>query len=234
MSIRKTVGGFLALALLVAGGFFVGRLLTNGGGTEAQSPSVVQRLDDLETIRDAEEAEPRFVGERLGIYLAPTLDGIPPDLLAENERMQAAGCVVIDVRDAGDLDFPRQLEMPEGYTLAPPDIEGSNPWTRRCGGQTGWVGRRYIATGEQGIFANVIIVRSRLRYDTQDIAASRVSTQVIGGREAVVIAPLSAGGFAERSLVYFPEVFGKTAIHAFNLSGPEMLKVAEAVAEASR
>ena len=233
MNVRKIAAVLLLSAVLGTGGFFAGRLLVSDGGSEAQEPNLIERLEALEETRAAEGAEARFAGELLGIYLAPTREEIPADVLADDERLRAGGCARIEPEQAGDLDFPRPLVMPEGYTLAPPDVEGRNPWASRCGDKTRILGLRYNATGAEGIYAQIIIVRSRLRYDTQDVAASRVTTQVIGGREAIVILPFG-DGLAQRSLVFFPESFGKTAIHAFNLSGEELLKVAEAVAEVTR
>ena len=57
----------------------------------------------------------------------------------------------------------------------------------------------------------VSVVRVTTRYDTQSVAKSHVSTQTIGGREAVVVSPASSSGLGQRYLIYFPESFGKTS-----------------------
>ncbi len=103
-----------------------------------------------------------------------------------------------------------------------------------CSGTPRLIGWRYATIGAEGIPATVTIVRSTIRYDTQDVAASQVSSPEIGEREAVIIRAASPDGLAQRTLVYFPEPFGKTSIHSFNLPEAEVLKVAEAVAEATR
>jgi hypothetical protein len=66
------------------------------------------------------------------------------------------------------------------------------------------------------------------------VAVSRVSTEVIGGRQAIVVRPATDDGLAQMSEVIFPEPFGKTDIDAFNLSAADLLAVAEAVAAASQ
>jgi len=235
MTTRKLGATLLLVAALATVGFLAGRLLlSDDEGTEAQQPSVIDRLDALKTREAQQKAEPRFVGERLGIYIAPSLEEIPAEVRAEDDQLTAAGCAVIPAEQASAIDFPRPLGMPPGYALAEPDVEGSNPWAHACSGRPRLLGWRYSTTGAEGIPANVTIVRSLIRYDTQDVATSQVSTRVIGGREAVVIRPASPDGLAQRVLVYFPEPFGTTSIHTFNLSEAEVLKVAEAVAEATR
>lgn len=237
MNVQKLRSVALALAVvgvLATGGFFVGRLLVGGGTTEAEQPKVADLLDELGDVRDAEESQPRFVGEMLGIHLAPSIDGIPKDVLDEDERLTARGCSRIEADNPGDLSFPRALTMPSGYVLAEPAEEGANPWASACGGTPRIFGQRYSTAGAQEIPATVIVVRTLLRYDTQDIAESRLSTQVIGGRSALVIPALESSGLAQRSLIYFPESFGMTVIHAFNLSESDLLAVGLAVAEATR
>lgn len=237
MNIKKLGRVGLALAVvgvLATGGFFAGRLLVDGGATEAEQPKVADRLDELGDARDAEALETRFSGELLGIHLAPSIDGIPKEVLDEDERLTAGGCARIEADNVGDLSFPRPLTMPSGYALAEPEEEGRNPWASACSGTPRIFGQRYSIAGAQEIPATVTIVRTLLRYDTQDIAESRVSTQVIGGRAALVIPALESSGLAQRSLVYFPESFGMTVIHAFNLSESDLFEVALAVAEAAR
>lgn len=232
--LRRAGLALVVVGVVATGGFFLGRMLVDGGGTEANEPSVADRLDGLGDAKDAEELEPRFVGELLGIHLAPSIDGIPREVLDEDERLTVGGCSRIEPGDAGDLSFSRPLTMPVGFALAEPEEEGRNPWASACSGATRILGQRYAAVGAEEIPAAVTIVRTRLRYDTQDIAESRVSTQVIGGRAALVISALESSGLAQRSLVYFPESFGMTVVHAFNLSESDLFEVALAVAEATR
>lgn len=237
MNIKKLTRVGLVLAVvgvLATGGFFAGRLLVEGGATKAEQPKVADRLDELGDAKDAEQSQVRFVGELLGIHLAPSIDGIPKEVLDEDERLTAGGCSRIEADSVGDLGFSRALTMPSGYALAEPEEEGRNPWASACSGTPRIFGQRYSTVGALEIPATVVIVRTLLRYDTQDIAESRVSTQVIGGRSALVIPALESSGLAQRSLIYFPESFGMTVIHAFNLSESDLLEVGLAVAEATR
>lgn len=236
MKTSKIAGALLVVAVVGTAGFFAGRVLVGGGGTEAQQPNLGEQLDELEDRRVEEEAEERFVGELLGLYIAPSSDQVPLEFREEGERLNAGGCEPLPLEEAGAFALARPLVMPEGYAVADIDSAhtGHNPWALACGGQLYTRGWDYTTTGAEGIPATVAVIRSVLKYDTQDVAASRVSTQVIGGRQAVVISPLLPGGLAQKIGVYFPEPFGQTIIHSFNLSEAEVLKVAEAVAEATR
>lgn len=235
MKMSKIAGALLVVAVLGTAGFFAGRVLV-GGGTEAQQPNLDEQLDELEDRRVEEEGEERFAGELLGLYIAPSNDQVPLEFREEGERLNAGGCEPFPLEEAGAFALARPLVMPEGYAVAEFDSAntGQNPWALACGGTLYSRGWDYTTAGAEGIPATVGVVRSFLKYDTQDVAASRVSTQVIGGRQAIVIRPLILGGLAERVLIYFPEPFGRTSIHTFNLSEAEALKVAEAVAEATR
>lgn len=113
-------------------------------------------------------------------------------------------------------------------------LEEGSPHATACSGQASGLEWDYTTVGAMGIPATVSIVRVITKYDTVDVAASLVSTQVIGGREAIVVRPYAADGLAQTSKVIFPETFGKTAIQAFNLSEAELLNVAGAVVEATR
>lgn len=239
MTTRRLAVTVLLITVLGAVGFLAGRLLLGGdGGTEAQQPGLIDRLDTLKTQEARQKRQPRFVGELLGIYIAPSLDQVPRQVLEENERVRSGGCEVIPAEEANALDFARPLEVPAGYIVADRGIgfveSGTNPWAEACGGKAYLIGWGYNVIGAEGIPATVSIVRSTLGYTTQDVAVSQVSTEVIGGREAVVIRPASPDGLAQRYLVHFPESFGSTSIHTFNLPEAEVLKVAVAVAEATR
>lgn len=225
------------VAVLSTAGFVLGRYLVAGsGGSEAKQPSVANQLDAIQTQQAAKDAEARFVGQLLGIYLAPSVDQIPPEIWEEDQRLTSAGCGSVGVQEAGSLDFARPLQMPDGYVIATEDSAntGSNPWALSCGGTVRSRGWDFTTPGAQGIPAQVSVVRVTTRYDTQSVAKSQVSTQTIGGREAVVVNPASSSGLGQRYLIYFPESFGKTSVQTFNLDQGAALKVAEAVAGASR
>jgi len=211
-------------------------LVADGGGSEAKQPSVANQLDAIQTQQAAKDSEGRFVGQLLGIYLAPSVDQIPKEISEEDDRLTSAGCESVSVQEASSLDFARALQMPDGYVIATEDSAntGFNPWALSCGGTVRSRGWDYTTAGVEGIPAQVSVVRVITRYDTQSVAKSQVSTETIGGREAVVVSPASSSGLGERYLIYFPESFGKTSIQTFNLDQDAALKVAEAVAEASQ
>lgn len=235
MATNRLVVALVLIAALGTGGFFIGRQLMSGG-SQAQAPGLSNQLRAVQTQEAQKQAEPRFSGQLLGIYLAPSLDQLPPDVQSEHERLSVGGCVPVSVEQASALDLPRPLAMPPSYVLAQQDSAnvGTNPWALACGGSVSSRGWDYTTTGAQGIPATVSIVRIVTKYDTQDVAKSQVSTQIIGGREAIIVRPASSGGLAQRYLIYFPESFGHTSIQTFNLPEADALKVAEAAAEASR
>ena len=225
------------ISVLGTAGFLAGRYFVGGDkGSEAQQPSVANQLDAIQTQQAAKDAEERFIGQPLGIHLAPSLDKIPKEVWAEDDRLTSGGCAPVSVDDAKSLDFARPLQMPDGYAVATEDAAntGSNPWALVCGGTVRSRGWDYTTPGVQQIPAKVSVVRLATNYDTQSVAKSQVSTQTFGGREAVVVRPASSSGLAQRYLIYFPESFGMTAIQTFNLDQDAAFKVAEAVAGASR
>jgi len=227
VNIKRTIGGLLLLAILGAAGFVVGRLmLSGGGGTEAQEPKL---LDVIAERQQTEQKEARFTGELLGIFLAPSLEQMPPAVQEEHKRLTAGGCATIPLEQAQSLEFPRPLEMPPGYTL-----KDGYPQATACSGEASGITREYDLLGANNIPGHLTVGRSISKIATPQSPASRISTTVIGGREAVLIRPFTPDGLAQTSEVIFPEAFGKTDILAFNLSEAALLEVAEAVAKASQ
>lgn len=200
---------------------------------DERTPSVGKQLDDIATRQAVVDQEERFNGELFGFYLAPTEAQVPLAWREEHERISSGGCVPVSLDQAAALDFPRPLVMPAGYTLAATDGAGagSNPYAIACGGTVTGRGWEYTTAGASGIPANITIVRNMGRYDVQSVAKSQVSTPVIGGRQAIVIAPIAALG--QRVIIHFPESFGATSVMTFNLAMDDAMKVAEAVAAAS-
>ena len=227
MARRRLIAAVLLLIVLGTAGFAVGRLmLSGGGGTEAEQPKL---LDVIEERQQTEQKEPRFTGELLGIFLAPSLDQMPPAVQEEHRRLTAGGCANIPLEQAQSLDFPQPLEMPPGYTLK----EGM-PQATACSGKPSGVRYEYDVLGANNIPAHLTVGRGVSKIATPQSPASRITTTVIGGREAILIRPFTPDGLAQTSEVIFPEPFGMTDIYAFNLSEAALLEVAEAVAKASQ
>jgi len=225
----RAIGVLLLAAVLGTAGYFVGRELVDDGGTEAQQPSINSQLDAVKTQEAREKGEPRFNGRLIGIDIAPSLEQLPQEARQEQQRITEGGCKAILVEEASSLDFRRPLVMADEFVLT----EGS-PHATACAGTPSGLGWDFTTEGAQGIPAAVSIARVTTKFTTADVPASQVSTQVIGGREGIVIKPTTADGLGQTSQVLFPESFGKTLIYASNLSEDQLLQVAEAVAEASR
>jgi len=223
---RVRIISILLVAALGVSGFFAGRYFLAGGGSEAQQPSP---LDQIAPRQTEEAAEPRFKGELLGIALAPSMDQLPLEAQQAQARLTSGGCVGIPVEQAGALNAPRPLALPDGYVL-----KQGYPQATACSGRPSGLEWDFTVSGAQNIPADVTVIRVITRYATPDAAASRVSVQTINGRQAVVVTPATPDGLAQRSNAFFPEPFGMTAIYAFNLSQEELLKVAVAVAEATQ
>lgn len=230
--LRTLLPWFAVLAAIAAAGFLTAQLVTRPGKhrTEAQQEGTAAAIAQAQT---AEAQEPRFVGELLGISLAPTLDMMPPAVVAEQKRIVAGGCSAIALEQAKGLQFARSLNMPTGYVLEP-----GYPQATACSGVPSGIEWVYSGSGAGGAPARVSVGRDVARLATPGgetgVARSRVSTSVISGRDAIVVRPATTDGLAQISAVIFPESFGKTSVDAFNLSEADLLTIARAVADAAR
>ncbi len=191
--------------VLGASGFSAAKLIGHAVNTEAQQPGQVNEKT-IEARQAGESAEPRFVGELLGIFIGPTEDTWPKDLQNEANQRLAGGCVDAPRSKAAALDFPRTLVLPEGYS--PEELEPA----RACSGQVTALTWGYSVSGVEGIPGHVQISRTVGKARTYDVASSRVSVQDIGGREGIFIRPITADGLAQISYVLFPEPFGVTGV----------------------
>lgn len=232
MAKNRIALGIVLLIFLGGAGFAAGRYLTGEAGTEAQEPDQAVGLDaELATVQqrsDEDQQKPRFVGELLGIYIAPTTDQWPEQIQREHDELNAGGCRYGLLADAAHLDFPRTLNMPPKYTLTT-----GFPRALACSGSPASIVWEYTVTGPHNTPANLSIVRGVFEAYDFDVASDRISATVIGGRDAILIRANSPDGLAQRSVVIFPEAFGMTAILAFNLSETDLMIVAEAVGVAS-
>jgi hypothetical protein len=227
MRTRPVIVTLCLLTLLAAGGFGAAKLIGNAVGTRAEPPGQVdEKL--IQQRQQTESEQPRFTGELLGMFIGPSEDTWPEQARVDHARLVAGGCVDVPRSMAGALEFPRPLTFPLGSV--PKEV----PSATACGGKVTGLGWQYTVTGANDIPANVSISRTVARALVFDVAADRVSVRSIGGRDAIFIRPITPDGLAQISYVVFPEPFGETEIHAFNLSENGLLAVAEAVAEASK
>lgn len=224
---RRRILTVLLLGALAAGGFFAGRQLLAGGASQAKQPSLFGQIEAAQTAAATGE---RFQGELLGITIASSMDRLPASAQAQQQSMRDAGCTRITMEEARGLDFPRPLVMPAGYTA----FEDEDSGATACGGKASGIGRDFATRGPADTPGNVFVGRGTTRYEVLDVAATRVSVRSIGGRDAVVVGPVTPDGLAQQSEVLFPEPFGMTVVYGFSISEEQLLPVAEAVAEASR
>lgn len=226
----RRILGFLALVAVLAGiGFGAGRLLFDRLQTEAQGPETPRFTPELARLLDEEKRKPRFTGEILGIYIAPTPDQWPEEYRQWRDKLLAGGCVEVPPQQGIELDFPRPLVLPRGYVP-----QEGQPEVVACSGIVTSVNWHYTFQAPNGLPANIQISRSVARAFDFDVAADRISTKTIGGRNAILIKPVTPDAVAQRSAVVFPEAFGATSIEAAYLPEAELLAVTEAVAAASK
>lgn len=233
----KLVALSVAVVLVLGtGGFVVGRFAIGSEQSEADQPAVRDQLNGIATQEAIKVAEERFVGDPLGIHIAPSVDDMPREVWAEDDELTMHGCGPAPVDRAEALDFPRSFAVPEGFSLSDDDSAGTgvNPWALECDGTIRSRGWDYEAVGVEGIPGKATVVRSIVKYDVQDVAGSQVAVEKVGPREAVVIRPASSSGLAQRYLFYFPESFGMTAVQTFNLDEVAAFEIAAAAAEASQ
>lgn len=227
MRIRRVTVTLCLLTVLAAGGFGAAKLIGNAVGTGAEPPGQVdEKL--IQQRQATEQAQPRFTGELLGIFIGPSEETWPEQARVDHARLVAGGCVDVPRSVAGALQFPRPLTFPPGSV--PKEV----PSATACSGKVTGLGWQFTVTGANDIPANVSISRAVAKALLYDVAADRVSVRNIGGRDAIFIRPMTPDGLAEISYVVFPESFGVTEIQTFNLSEVGVLAVAEAVAEASK
>jgi hypothetical protein len=225
---RRFIVTLGVLAVLGGGGFLAARLVSNSIGTEAQQPGQVdEKL--IQQRQQTEREQPRFTGELLGIFIAPSEDLLPEQARRQQDERRVMDCRHVTPPRGGELDFPRPLALPSEYVL-----KQERPEAVACDGELTGMGWDFTTAGANGIPASVSITRGRSTASVYDVAADRVSVRNIGGRDAIFIRPITPDGLAQISYVVFPESFGVTEIQTFNFSEEGLLAVAEAVAEAGK
>jgi hypothetical protein len=214
----------LVLAIGVAA-FFGVRLIMDTWFVEAEEGGIFPPFDEITN----EEQQPRFNGEMLGIFIAPSVDS-PPDGYTKPSDVcpPGEGSQSVPWEEAGLLDL--DLILPADYVL---ETDSPNTSAIACGGTVTTARRNYTVRTSNGMTADVIIGRSIFRLQQYDVAEERVTTETFGGLDAVLIRPVTADGLAQRSGVAFPEPFGSTFITATSLPLEDLLDVAALVGEAT-
>ena len=253
----KALKWSLSLLLLAGvgfGAFFGVRALRDAPGgdgspgeAEAQAPGPIGPSSE---VFEAELSKPRFVGEVLGIFIAPPEVPVPDKYLTFKDicRPDTLTPRVSDER-AGQLDLKFQLppeyifqpdSMDTGVIVCAPrdQIEILGPESLRLrdpeAGVVYAARWEYAATQPSGHLGRLLIVRSLFPYRQYDVAADRVKATVIGGRPAVLVEPITPDGVSSVAAVIFPEPFGVTEVHSTSVPLADLLAVAEIVAKATQ
>jgi len=176
----------------------------------------------------AEAGRPRFVGELLGLFLAPSPDQYPAQLKAERDRLLAGGCVSVPTDQAAALAFPKALPLPGNFVPSP-----ETPVAVACSGQVTGLNYEYSGTAANGFPATITIGRSVSRAWGLDAARDRVAVVSILDTQVIMARPENRA-IAQTAQVIIPESFGLTSIYSFSLNETELREVAAAVIAASQ
>jgi hypothetical protein len=230
-SLRIGIGALIVLLVGITA-FFGTRIAVTGGSGEATQPSpfaVKVDTNQINAVATADRQRPRYVGQLLGMYIGATESDWPQVYRDERQAQLAGGCVAATPEQGAALDFSRPVSLPAAYVQSP-----AAPNVVVCSGRITGFDRSYQLTASNGLVADVTVARSVSRVFLFDAAAERVSPTAIGGRPAILVRPATNDAVGQRSDVIFPEPFGSTFIVAFNLPLPELLQLAERIAEASK
>jgi len=215
MTKRLILGALLAVALGVGSFFAAYQLWPDGGRTEAQ-PDIVM---EWEAARQEEAAKPRFEGVVNGIRLYRT-DADP----AVRRKWVCTGARDEEVAHPAMSDVAgTPMEIIPTY-LPPGAEEQPSMWPPViCKGVVAYVDRVWIVRGKGDFFI--------IRYQGEqamDISASadRVSAATVGGKRAVLVAPITPDGYGQSSVI-LAEDFGITIVSADGLPLEETVKIAE-------
>lgn len=156
---------------------------------EAQpAPVATMSADELLRPLEEERAQPRFKGEILGVFIAPTVEEWPAALQRDRLCERPARLA------ATDLDVARPLRIPAGWS--PRDPEQPMPAMLACGTRAtllNWEFTR-VANGPPASFG---ITRTVDRALAVGVAASRVEAAKVAGAEVILVRPLTPDGLGQ-------------------------------------
>jgi hypothetical protein len=189
---------------------------------EAEEAEVTPTPDaraELERLRLEEEAKPRFEGVVNGIRLYPTGSASPP------ERTWACSDAKPEEIQHVDMSAVAGTAMEIVPSYLPPGAEETSSALPPviCKGTVAYVQRDWNMPGD-GLF--FIARREGQRVIDIDASAERVSPTTIGGKPAVLVAPLAADGYGPSAAIVAEE-FGLTVVSAVDLPLKETVKIAE-------
>jgi len=215
MTKRLVLGVFLVMAVGVGSFFVAYRFWPTGGQTEAQLDIMAER----DQLMREEAAKPRFEGVVNGIRLYSLAAG--PALQRKSACSDAKPEEVEHLTMSAVAGTPMEI-IP---TYFPPGAEEVDPMEPpvACKGIVVSVQRWWIIRGKGDFY-----VSRRQGEQAIAIAASadRVSAATVGGKPAVLVAPLAPDGFG-LSTVIVAEEFGLTLVVGLDLPLEEIVKIAE-------
>ena len=235
---KRLANVLVALVITVTAGYGAFSAVRSFRGESEAEPAAQAATpaaqDELQAIVDADSAKPRFNGELLGIYVAPTDADVPNEYRAFHPECGLAGAPMTWA-EAGNLDV--SVTLPPDFRFDPNDHDsGVVAWA--CTEEVYYAARAYRFGGNDG--PKLIISRGAGRYMHPNASIDRVKVISAGGREAVLIEPMRQegygrlGGAGTNAAVVFPEPFGKTVVQSYAVPLSELLAVAELVGEATR
>ena len=231
-------------AEVAATAFFAVRELRGGESdqTQAQAPvespgadggpttSIPDRGAELDAIIAADKAKPRFHGEILGLFIPSSRDALPPEY-----KWNCSSYETLPYEQGGQFSLAatipppfvgaQKADFPAGAVACDGRLTGAN-WAYRI---------------DKPCPGELIISRNDGRYFAADVAADRVKTIEVGGRQAVYVESVFGGGFdsscsvlGARVFIAIPEPFGVTRIEGYNLPTADLMEVGRIVGEATK
>lgn len=199
---------------------------------DSEQSSPPAPLEDEYPGITVDNSKPRFDGEMLGIRLGTTQALADAGYLDDAQPCSDTVDVV-----SGHASIPQApLYLPEGAVqpeLAPALVDEPNPGGSICASDgTPLRTWRYFEFPqlENGLVPSILVNRVFLDepYRKVDAPQDRIEVRDVGGRDAVVVAPVvpEGGTVASLSQVIFPESTGYLVVQSNVLAFAEVLKVA--------
>jgi hypothetical protein len=235
VTLRQRVLAVFVLAAVGVGSFLAVRLVTGNEASRADPGTPSEEHLEVAPKSDLGESEgPRFTGELLGMFIGPENAPVPSEFQQREDALKAERppCRTSRLERSFDRAGPYHLAfgLPPPYRL---DAEKSGVIVcndQETSGSAHW---EYQATFNN--FQSVVhIARGRPRaIYTIDVAADRVSEITIGGRRAILIAPLNPDtGYGSSATIVFPGPDVLTSVGSNNVPVEELLRVGDIIGSA--
>lgn len=214
---------FLLLSVLLVATGIIGALSLR---TELVADDTIRlaQVPDHSALEAQERAKPRFVGDINGIFLAPRGTPVPEEYTTFQDICGLA-TTTESISPELAVEYNLELSLPSEYRLV--RKEGV-----ACNGTPTSVVWEYEGPAQPtGIVPFVLISRSAIDYDLIDVASDRPEVIMTGGRDAVIISPLSEDGYGQIARAWIREPFGNTTINTSDLPRADFFRLVQMVAE---